>query len=219
MVEAGFKLRSAWHWNSCPSCVPENSTFLYLLTVLFQSVLLNAEACVATQQGSTINVLELLLSLVWWPSCQAAPGCWFQLHHWAVLDNLPRPPKSPWVSQPPSQTAEGILFIPNRAEYFQFLEAEGGKGNRFVIISCKKHCWVTHSLQSGHYSCQSLISSPPCNTEKEKGRKDESPQEARKDKTTERENKAVTLILVNSVLEVLTKWILPKESSGKSQFS
>lgn len=127
-------------------------------------------------------------NLVWtgWPSCHASPEFWFQQHHWTVLDNLPRLSESPssW-----SQTAEHILFTPDKLEYFWPLEVTD-----LSLFHARNITGVTHSLLSAYYSCQSLIPSVPCNTEKEEGRKDESPREARKDKKKkkEREDKAIT---------------------------
>lgn len=84
-------------------------------------------------------------------------------------------PSSPWILVPAAprdslgqlgSTAQASQFCitnstahaaDSKAEYFQPLEAEDGKGNPFVIISCKKQYRVTRSLLSGHYSCQSLI--------------------------------------------------------------
>lgn len=103
----------------------------YLLMILSQSGLLNVEAYVTTQQGYKMNVLGWLLSQTRWLSCRAAPRFW-------ILDRLPGLPES---SSSSSQTAEWMVFTPNKVEYFQSHEAEDGKGDGSVTILYKKHDW------------------------------------------------------------------------------
>lgn len=166
------------------------STSLCLLIVLIHSGLLNAKVYVVTQKGSKTNVLGWLRlgrvaelpSIPWIPVPAATLNSLRQL--------APTESPSAW-----SQTAEHMLFTRDKAEYFWPLEALDMSLSRARNIT-----WVTHFLFSAHYSSQSLIPSAPFNREKEEGRRNESPQETRKDKRKKKKDKAITLKFVHSVL-------------------